>query len=640
MNRRRPRRWPLVAAGAVLTALWGGLVAAPPEGVAHLELRAYDALLRSLPPTPATGEVVIVEIDDRSLAALGRWPWPRRTVADLLDRLGGLGPRAVGIDVLFAEGEAPPGEAESEGDRALAAALARGPFVVAYQLLFDGTPGAGGAPPHPLAVAAVEAGAGSGRPGPLAADGVLGPRAPLARAAGASGFLNAAPDGDGILRRVPLILAYGGRWYPSLALATVLRAYGHPGVAARSGPGGLTSLRLGDAELPVDPWGSLPLRFRSPGDGFQRLSAEAVLAGRVDPGAVRGRLVLVGATATGLRESVATPVAPWMAGVEVHAHAVDSLLGGYAPRYPGSRLGTVLLVLGCGAGAVAIAVLARPGPAAACLAAVGVAGVLGARWLLGSAGVFVSPLLPVAALAANGAALALVQLYVGERRLGRQAHDLAVAQRLMLQSLASLAEARDTETGEHLLRTSRYVRSLCLSLAQEPRFRRVLDGDVIELAASLAPLHDIGKVGVPDCVLRKPDRLTPEELAQVQGHVGHGLAAIEKAEARAGVGGAVASDQLLRLAKEIVATHHERWDGEGYPKRLRGEEIPVLGRVMALVDVYDALTSRRVYKDPVAHGEAVREIAAASGTQFDPAVVQAFLRVEADWARGGEASQA
>lgn len=159
---------------------------------------------------------------------------------------------------------------------------------------------------------------------------------------------------------------------------------------------------------------------------------------------------------------------------------------------------------------------------------------------------------------------------------------------------------------------------------------------MIELAGSLGPLHDIGKVGVPDCVLRKPARLTGEELDQARAHVTYGLEAIEKAERRAGAGGGVASDELLRLAKEIVYTHHERWDGNGYPQRLRGEEIPVLGRVMALVDVYDALTSRRVYKDAMPHGEAVRVIEEGSGTQFDPGVVGAFLKVEAQWARGGE----
>ena len=141
--------------------------------------------------------------------------------------------------------------------------------------------------------------------------------------------------------------------------------------------------------------------------------------------------------------------------------------------------------------------------------------------------------------------------------------------------------------------------------------------------SSLAPLHDIGKVGVPDHILNKPGALTPEELAEMRKHPQYGYDVILKAEGRVGV----RDDAILAMAKDIVYTHHERWDGTGYPRRLRGTEIPVEGRVMAVVDVYDATTTRTLYRPPMSHDEAVKFIVERKATHFDPAVVQAFVDV-------------
>jgi response regulator RpfG family c-di-GMP phosphodiesterase len=143
------------------------------------------------------------------------------------------------------------------------------------------------------------------------------------------------------------------------------------------------------------------------------------------------------------------------------------------------------------------------------------------------------------------------------------------------------------------------------------------------LLASLAPLHDIGKVGVPDRVLNKPGHLTPEELVEMRRHPTYGRDVIENAERAAGV----RDDVALAVAKDIVYTHHEWWDGSGYPEGLRGTAIPIPGRVMAVVDVYDAIITRKLYQKPLSNEEAVQHIVSASGTHFDPAVVDAFIKV-------------
>jgi len=164
---------------------------------------------------------------------------------------------------------------------------------------------------------------------------------------------------------------------------------------------------------------------------------------------------------------------------------------------------------------------------------------------------------------------------------------------------------------------------LAEQLATHPRFRDYLTPERIDLLSSLAPLHDIGKVGVPDRLLNKPGALTDEEFAEMRKHPSYGRDVILKAEREVGASG----DAILAMAKDIVYTHHEKWDGSGYPQGLRGTEIPIPGRVIALVDVYDALLARRVYRQPIPHAEAVAVIRSGSGTHFNPAVVEAFLAV-------------
>ena len=193
----------------------------------------------------------------------------------------------------------------------------------------------------------------------------------------------------------------------------------------------------------------------------------------------------------------------------------------------------------------------------------------------------------------------------------------------MVQSLLSLTETRDAETGRHSRRTRQYTRLLAEQLAAHPDYREYLTPFCIDLLATLAPLHDIGKVGVPDQLLNKPGELTPEEFREMQKHPVYGLDVITRAERDAGAH----DDVILEMAKDIVYTHHERWDGKGYPRGLKGEQIPVAGRLIALVDVYDAMTTRRLYRQPLSHDQAVERIVAAKGTHFDPAVVEAFARI-------------
>ena len=206
-----------------------------------------------------------------------------------------------------------------------------------------------------------------------------------------------------------------------------------------------------------------------------------------------------------------------------------------------------------------------------------------------------------------------------EAEIERRMEENLVAQDIGIHALARLAETRDPETGNHLRRTQRYVRVLAVTLREHPRFSHFLNDDNILLLPKSAPLHDIGKVGIPDSILLKPGPLTAREWSIMKTHAKLGSDAIESAErdVEKPVG-------FLVLAKEIARYHHERWDGSGYPDGLAGEDIPISARLMALADVLDALTTRRAYKAPLPFPQARDMIADARGKHFDPDIVDAF----------------
>jgi putative two-component system response regulator len=210
----------------------------------------------------------------------------------------------------------------------------------------------------------------------------------------------------------------------------------------------------------------------------------------------------------------------------------------------------------------------------------------------------------------------LARVRNGERVLALETRDVAIFAR------AKLAESRDPETGAHLERVRGYCRALAQQLATSSELGSEIDSRFIRLIYQTSPLHDIGKVGIPDSVLLKPGRLSDREFEIMKQHTIIGARTLDAALRQ------FPGIDFLEMARDIALTHHERWDGEGYPNRLSGRQIPLCGRIMALADVYDALTSKRTYKAAYGHEVARSIIVAESGRQFDPAVIQAFIEAE------------
>ena len=210
-----------------------------------------------------------------------------------------------------------------------------------------------------------------------------------------------------------------------------------------------------------------------------------------------------------------------------------------------------------------------------------------------------------------------------EYEVRKRTNELTTSQDAAIMTLASLVETRDNETGNHIRRTQHYVFELAEKLKSHPGFAHALSEKQIETLFKSAPLHDIGKVGIPDHILRKPGRLEPEEFEIMKTHTTIGHHAIETAQNELGT-----KVEFLVCVQEIALNHHEKWDGSGYPRGLSGTDIPVSARLMALADVYDALISERVYKKALHHDQAVTIILDGRGRHFDPDVVDAFVAIE------------
>ncbi|MCI5159225.1 MAG: HD domain-containing protein, partial [Candidatus Electrothrix sp. AUS1_2] len=214
-----------------------------------------------------------------------------------------------------------------------------------------------------------------------------------------------------------------------------------------------------------------------------------------------------------------------------------------------------------------------------------------------------------------------VKLYSAERSTRKKKEEIARMQEAVLEIITALTEARDQETGCHIRRTQWYFRLMAEELRKNKKYRSILTHEEIEVLCKVAPLHDVGKIAVPDSILLKPGRLSDKEFEEIKKHASYGKEIIEAALQRVG------SNYFLEKALEIVYTHQEKWDGSGYPRGLSGENIPLSGRLMAVADVYDALTSERPYKVPVEHKRAVEIMAADSGTHFDPDLIEVFLNI-------------
>ncbi|RKQ86793.1 HD domain-containing protein [Solirubrobacter pauli] len=545
-------------AGALVAVV--ALVAALTPALERAETTTIDMRFGVRGTQPVSG-LVVVGIDERSFTELDeQWPFPRSLHARMVDRLREAGARQIVYDVQFTEPSEDPDE-----DLALYDAIGRAQRVI-------------------LATGEVD---DDGR------TRVLGGDENLARAGGARAAASTFPtDPGGAIRRYAR---------EDTRLPTIPALVGE---------------RLG---APVRDERAL-IDFRGPTGTIPTYSFADVLEG--DASALRGKIVVVGATAPALQDvhPTSAPGGRQMPGAEIQANAIWTALHGNPLR---AIPGWVAFVLAVALAAVAAVAVRFLGPLRGSAVAVG-AGLLYAvaAQLAFSAGTVLTVAVPLVALAltlavsllvravAERSARARVSRYNAELEAAVHARtkDLAATQLEVVARLARAAELHDDDTGEHIDRMSRMCGEVALELGLPPT-----RAETIRYAAVL---HDVGKIGVPDEILRKPARLTDDEMTTMRRHVIEGALLLDGSPS-----------PVLQIAQIIVDTHHERWDGTGYPNGLAGDAIPLEGRIAAVCDVFDALTHERPYKEAWSVERACEEVERLRGTHFDPAVADALLAV-------------
>ena len=609
--------------------------------VASLDRSLLDTLLVHTASGSSSAGTMAVDIDEVSLSALGQWPWPRYRLAQLIERIAAGHPSAIALDIVFPEpdrtsladiqrtfkrdfgvevsfGGVPSGLLDN--DSYLGHVMAEHDVVGAQYFYFDHVNDA--QPP-------LRPGVGfDGRIdllSPGRATGVLSSVDSIASQTRVTGFINNRIDADGVLRKLPLLIEYKGVVYPGLALAATMRALGVMSGQVESGRDGL-SIRLGTRRIPMDRSGYATLRFNGSSKRYPGVSALDLLNGRVDPDVMRGKIVFVGSSAVGLHDVDQTAVDPNFSGLKIQSVMAQNILDGNSVQIPPWGT-TAALLLGLLL-ALVLCVLFITGRSLLTLATfcvlLGAALVAIVTVVFVRTGLFVpvsGPLLVLAALLVLSFAARFAS---SQRRAQRLRRQLENARQVTIESMAAVAETRDHDTGAHIKRTQHYVRAIAERLQRTGQHRQTLSPEYINLLFLSAPLHDIGKVGVPDHILLKPGPLTDEELVIMRRHAQFGREMILN------TAGHIEGDNFLQIAAEIAGTHHEKWDGTGYPEGLRGQDIPLSGRIMAVADIYDALISRRCYKEPFPHERAREMMDELREKTFDPTVLDAFFAIETE----------
>lgn len=647
-------RVPLMLSGLLVTAVAAFLLFYPPELLRFFEYRYFDLLLSGQPTEVVEQRPVVVGIDEESLARFGQWPWPRYRLAQLIEALDLQGVAAIGLDllmpeedrtspdVIFRERQRDLDEEVSvtswlqnhrQNDQLLADAISVAPVVLGFKFLSTAEPTTEQQwSPEPLSGIVIRSERDVNMPW-AEPQGVLASLEPLMRSARQAAFVNTTVDRDGVVRRVPLLLGYRNGYYPSLALATVMRATQSEALRF--------DLMQQEAVLGwnsrnvwLDRRGNMLLGYSGEG-AYRYVSAADLLQGVLPKDELAGSVVFVGAVAAGLGDRHVTPLNRDYPGVKIHAVVASNLLNQGWYSHPVWARGIELL------GVVFFGVLS------ACLLSffnlrlpllVSLGSVLFLCWgsvaLFRGGHYFVSPTVPVLVLVLNAGLLGLMRYGIAAKHLRHRNGDLLKAQDATIVSLITLAETRDSDTGAHILRTQRFVKTLAEQLRKDSIYRDDISAEDVAILFQSAPLHDIGKVGIPDQILLKKGRLTEEEIVVMREHPQLGAMALS---CTAEVLEDPENYAYLHYARQMAETHHERWDGSGYPAGLRGEGIPLAGRLMALADVYDALVSERSYKSALSHEQARDYIISVNGQLFDPDIVKAFLACETEFAAIGNA---
>lgn len=414
-----------------------------------------------------------------------------------------------------------------------------------------------------------------------------------------------------------------GAIYPHLALATFMRSMKVASASIEEGNNGPV-IRVGSHAIPIDRHGYALLRFNGKPYLYPAISAIDLLSGKSRGDELKGKTVFLGSSAAGLNDLHSTIFDSQFPGLKTLAVAAENMATDdffTEPAWTGPAILWASVAIGLMVSAMFILVR-EPWRIFLGTTVVGGCTVSSSIFLFQSAGMVLSPAAPVSVCVILFTLFSATRFAVEKRNAYIWFKELANARQLTIESMSAVAETRDPETGAHIRRVQHYVKAIAEELRVTGHYADILTPEFIDLLFVSAPLHDIGKVGVPDHILLKPGKHTEEEMVLMRKHADFGRDIIFSTARK------IEGDNFLIVASEIAATHHEKWDGTGYPLGLAGQDIPLSGRITAVADVYDALISRRCYKAPFPHETAMENMLACRGKSFDPVVLDAFFNIE------------
>ena len=610
-----------------------------------IDWKVYDLYTESSKKNFTNNSIVIIDIDDQSLAEIGQWPWPRFHLANALRIITEGRPSSVLMDILLSEKDRTSLVNIQElfaSEFSVNLDLSSIPTILEdydeyLSQVIKGTPII-----LPLVLTQQPALEESlcinkqleskqdnvnidNNTGihPMQYQGVICPLNRFYQNSAATGFINATVDEDGLVRRIPILKQYKDQLIPGLSLAglSVITGANYKIESNRFG----SLIKLNQYQIPIDEMGNALINFNGKGRHYETISILKLLNGAISSDYFTGKIVLVGATASALNNVSNTYVDSAFPNIELHATLIDNVLSHDLLKVPTGfeKFESTFIIL---MGAMLALLMMRKR-----FFALNVFAILLLVLLIVLPAIslyllqlYFSPFLAIMSLMTVFIVMVTLKHYAVESELVSAQYSITNTNLSIIDSMAAVAEVRDSETGGHIIRTRMYVKTLVEHLQTKDKYKHQINDDYIRFISAAAPLHDIGKVGIPDHILLKPGKLTAEELVIMRTHATIGGNILRQTINKVG------TNPYLNIAIEIANYHHEKWDGTGYPLGLKGEAIPLSARVMAIADVFDALINKRIYKNAVSFEDTFNYIQQASGTHFDPDVVNAFIEIKKD----------
>jgi len=575
--------------------------------------------------------VVIIDIDEKSLDAIGQWPWSRVILATLLRKINSASPATIGIDIIFPEEDRTsfkqiknfyknyfnidinvtgiPQDLQ-DNDVIFADVLKNTQSVMSLYLGREKISNDSYKVKSKLDI----------MPNIFALENypyILQNTSELTNGVKNFGFINTKIDEDGILRRYQLVKKHHEKLIPSLGLAILLSI--DPEIKASR-----NSFEVMQHKFKADEKSKVLLSFYDE-DWYKKISVVDMLANSVNAEQLQGKIVLIGSSATALHDQVVIPSARAMAGIQVHATMIDNLLHDELLVQPQNfKLINIFISLFL-TFFLAFLLFKKENNSILLLfiTVVSIAIVINIYTLFNGQYISIGYLLLPFLL--HFFLISIIFIFIDTYDKKEFSEELNRSHIAFMDSLSHVAEVHDFETGAHIVRTKKYIKLLAEHIYSKGIYQNELSREMIQMMYFTSAMHDIGKIGISDSILKKEGKLTPMEYEVMKTHADLGKHIINNAIS------SYKENDFLMMARNIAHYHHEKWDGSGYPKGLKAEEIPLESRFMAISDVYDALVSRRIYKEPYSFEKTVEMIKNGRGTHFDPALVDAFMEIREEF---------